>query len=101
MGKYVFAYNGGGTAQTDEGRQAAMAAWGAWFGKLGPAIVDPGNPFAGSTSVGGNGSPDSPLTGYTVVNADSLDAASDLADGCPVLGEGGSIDVYETIEVSL
>lgn len=101
MGKYVFAYRGGGMAQTDEARQAAMAAWGAWFGKLGPAIVDPGNPFAGSTSVGGNGSAESALTGYTVVTADSLDAASDLAAGCPVLDEGGSIDVYETVEVSL
>jgi hypothetical protein len=88
-------------AQTDEAREAAMAAWGAWFGKIGPAIVDPGNPFAGSTSVGGNGSADSALTGYTIVKADSLDAAAALADGCPVLGEGGSIDVYETVEVSL
>ncbi|HEY1449799.1 MAG TPA: hypothetical protein VGF47_02520 [Solirubrobacteraceae bacterium] len=88
-------------AQTDEAREAAMAAWGAWFGKIGPAIVDPGNPFAGSTSVGGNGSADSALTGYTIVKADSLDSAAALADGCPVLGEGGSIDVYETVEVSL
>ncbi|HEY2217048.1 MAG TPA: hypothetical protein VGH21_06105 [Solirubrobacteraceae bacterium] len=101
MGKYVFAYRGGGMAQTDEARQAAMAAWGAWFGKIGSAIVDPGNPFAGSTSVGGNGNAESALTGYTVVKADSLDAASGLADGCPVLDEGGSIDVYETVEVSL
>jgi hypothetical protein len=101
MGKYVFAYKGGGMAQTDEAREAAMAAWGAWFGRIGPAIVDPGNPFAGSTSVGGNGSAESALTGYTVVKADGLDAAAALADGCPVLGEGGSIDVYETVEVSL
>jgi hypothetical protein len=88
-------------AQTDEAREAAMAAWGAWFGKLGPAIVDPGNPFAGSSTVGPGGPAESALTGYTVVKADSLDAASGLADGCPVLGEGGSIDVYETVEVSL
>jgi hypothetical protein len=36
-----------------------------------------------------------------VVKADSLDAASALADGCPVFDGGGSVDVYETIEVSL
>ncbi|HTZ85889.1 MAG TPA: hypothetical protein VMB05_04400 [Solirubrobacteraceae bacterium] len=103
MGKYVFAYRGGMMADTEEQRQAAMQAWGAWFGKLGPAIVDPGNPFAGSTSVNGNGggAAASELTGYTVINADSLDAASALAEGCPVLDGGGSVDVYETIEVSL
>ena len=104
MGNYLFAYHGGMMADTDEQRQAAMQAWGAWFGKLGPAIVDPGNPFAGSTAVNGNGSAgeaSSQLTGYTVVKADSLDAASALTEGCPVFEGGGSIDVYETIEVSM
>jgi YCII-related domain len=101
MGNYLFAYRGGGMAATDEERQAAMAAWGAWFGKLGEAVVDPGNPFAGSTSVGNGGAPASQLTGYSVVKADSLDAASALAGGCPVLDGGGSVDVYEAIEISM
>jgi hypothetical protein len=104
MGKYLFAYQGGMMADTDEQRQAVMQAWGEWFGKLGQAIVDPGNPFAGSTSVNGNGAGGevaSQLTGYTVIQADSLDAASALAEGCPVLKGGGSVDVYETIEVSM
>ena len=101
MSKFVFAYRGGGMATTDADREAAMAAWGAWFGKIGGAIVEPGNPFGESTSVGGSGSADSKLTGYTVVNADGLAAAAELLDGCPVLAEGGSVDVYETIEVSL
>jgi hypothetical protein len=104
MGKYLFAYRGGMMADTDEQRQAVMQAWGEWFGKLGPAIVDPGNPFAGSTSVSGGGAGGevaSKLTGYTVIQADSLDAASALAEGCPVFDGGGSVDVYETIEVSM
>jgi hypothetical protein len=106
MGKYLFAYRGGMTADTDEQRQAAMQAWGGWFGELGPAVVDPGNPFAGSTSVGdggggGGGAAASELTGYSVINADSIEAASALAEGCPVLKGGGSVDVYETIDVSI
>jgi hypothetical protein len=104
MANFVYAYRGGGMAATDAEREASMAAWGAWFGKLGPAIVEPGNPFGASTSVSAAGSDrnaDSKLTGYTVVKADSLDAAGELAKGCPVFDEGGSIDVYETIEVSL
>jgi len=104
MGNYLFAYRGGMMADNEEDRQAAMQAWGAWFGRLDGAIVDPGNPFAGSTSVNGNGAGGdaaSQLTGYTVVKADSLDAASALAEGCPVFNGGGSVDVYETIEVSL
>jgi hypothetical protein len=103
MGKYLFAYRGGMMEDDEEKRQAAMQAWGAWFGTIGQAIVDPGNPFGGSTAVTGNGSgaAASKLTGYTVVKADSLDAASALAHDCPVLASGGSVDVYETIEVSM
>jgi hypothetical protein len=103
MGNYLFAYRGGAMAATDEERQAAMAASGGWFGGLGDAVVDPGNPFGPSTSVGSgaNGTAGSGLSGYSVVKADSLDAAAKLADGCPVLSGGGSVDVYETIEVSM
>lgn len=98
MGNYLFAYRGGSMAETDEERQAAMAAWGAWFGQLGEAIVEPGNPFGPSTSVGDDGAGPA-LTGYSVVKADGLDAAAELARGCPVLTHGGSVDVYETIEI--
>ncbi len=103
MGNFLFAYRGGQMAETDEERQAVMAAWGAWFGQLGEAIVDPGNPFAGSASVSGGGTvgegAGSGLTGYSVLKADSLAAASELAKGCPVLSGGGSVDVYETLAV--
>lgn len=104
MGNYVFGYiGGGGMAATEEERNAAMAAWGAWFGQLGSAVVDGGNPFAGSTSVSSdgatNGSARSGLTGYSVVAADSLEAAAALTEGCPILADGGSIDVYEVLPV--
>jgi hypothetical protein len=103
MAKYLFAYKGGGMAQTDEERQAAMAAWGNWFGSLGAAVLDPGNPFGPSSTVAnggsvGDGAP-SALTGYSVLSADSLAAASQLAQDCPVLAAGGSVEVYETIDV--
>jgi hypothetical protein len=103
MPNYLLAYRGGGMAATDEERNAANAAWGNWFGKLGPAVVDPGNPFGPSDSVGPGGNPNggaaSGLTGYSVLSADSLSAATELAKGCPVLDSGGSVDVYETIKV--
>jgi hypothetical protein len=90
-------------AETQEERDAAMAAWGAWFGQLGGAVVDAGNPFAGSSSVGSDGAVSdgagSGLSGYSVLQADSLAAAAELAKGSPVLAAGGSVDVYETLSV--
>jgi hypothetical protein len=102
MANYLLAYRGGAMAATEEERQAAMAAWGGWFQTLGSAVVDAGNPFGASTAVGGaagNGAAPSGLTGYSVLSADSLAAAGELAKGCPVLASGGSVEVYETIEI--
>ncbi len=102
MANYLLAYTGGGMAQTEAEREQAMAAWGQWFGKLGSAVVDPGNPVGASTSVSGAGSDGaaaSGLTGYSVISADSLDAAASSVKDCPILANGGKVDVYETIPV--
>jgi hypothetical protein len=97
MAKYVLAYTGGNMAATDEERQAAMAAWGAFLSGLGDALVDAGNPFGPSTTVGNGGG--TALTGYSVITAGSLDEAAEKAKAAPVVGNGGGVEVYETIEV--
>jgi hypothetical protein len=105
MANYLLAYTGGsGMAQTEAEREAAMAKWGQWFGTLGSAIVNPGNPLGASASVeaaGAGGAAKSGLSGFSIVAADSLDAASSLAKGCPVLEGGGKVDVYETIPIEM
>ena len=55
MSTYVLAYTGGGMAETEEEQAAVMAAWGAWMGGLGDAIVDAGNPFGPSAVVASDG----------------------------------------------
>jgi len=103
MAKYLFAYTGGATPETEAEQQAVMAAWTNWFGEIGSAIADPGNPFGPSKAVAGSGAVSdggpSGLTGYSLVTADSLDAAAELAKGCPVLTNGGAVEVYETFDV--
>ena len=103
MTKYLLAYKGGGMPATEQERQAVMAAWGQWFGALGTAVVDGGNPFGKSRAVAATGArgdgASSSLTGYSVLQAESLDAAAKLAAGCPILKGGGTVDVYETINV--
>ena len=75
-----------------------MDAWTAWFGSLGDSVVDIGNPFGASTAVGGGAT--SGLTGYSIINADSLDDAVAKADGCPILdGGSGGVEVYETLDM--
>jgi hypothetical protein len=85
-------------ADTEEAQQSAMAAWGAWFESLGAAVVDGGAPFGASAAVGGGGSR-SGLTGYSILEAADLDAALKMGEGCPIIANGGTIDVYEAIDV--
>ncbi len=103
MGSYLLAYRGGKVAVTGAEREAQMAAWGAWFERLGEAVLDIGSPFAQSASIATDGTISegarSGLGGYSVLEADSLAAATALAGDCPILGNGGGVDIYETIVV--
>jgi hypothetical protein len=102
MANYVFAYSGGNGVSADEAeRDAQMARWGQWFEELGSAVVDGGAASGAAKTVGPGGSVSDGgsrgLTGYSIVSADSLESAVELAKGCPVLEIGGAVDVYEAI----
>ncbi len=106
MAKYLLVYTGGdGQPGSDEERAAIMQAWTDWFTRLGPAIVDPGNPIVpGAKSVSSSGQVSDqpvgmPATGYSVLQADSMDGAVAYARQCPHLAAGGQISVYETFNV--
>jgi len=102
MAKFVLLYSGGGMAPTKAEQEMLLQAWGAWFAQLGPNLVDGGSPFTGqakSVSSGGSVS-DGPVgmmaTGYSIINADSLEAAVEEAKNCPVLqGDNARVTVYE------
>lgn len=105
MAKYVLLYIGGGMPETEEENAAVMKAWEAWYTKLGAAVVDPGNPFTpAAKNVSSNGKvSDGPAggmaSGYTILQAGSLDDAAKMAQSCPVLQGGADISVFETFDV--
>jgi hypothetical protein len=100
MAKFVFIYHGGKGGETKEEQDKIMAVWGKWFGELGDALVDGGNPFGGPKVVTKSGSSDrvdNPASGYSIVNAKDHDAAAKIAEGCPILADspGSRVEVYE------
>lgn len=102
MGTFALIYSGGSMAQTPEQQQAVMQAWTEWFGTLGDAVVEVGNPFGESASVSGDGVARPGVlgaSGYSVVRAGSLDEAAGFAKGCPIIADGGAVDVYAAIEM--
>ncbi|HXZ06087.1 MAG TPA: hypothetical protein VEH81_14735 [Ktedonobacteraceae bacterium] len=105
MANFLLLYYGGKLAESPAEQEAANQAWGAWFGKIGSTLVDAGNPFTPTAkSISSNGRvSDGPVgelaTGYTLIKADSLDAAVSTARECPIFQSGGKITVYETFPV--
>ena len=51
MTSYLVTYHGGGMPETEEGRQQAMAAFGAWVGKVADALANPGAPLGKAMTV--------------------------------------------------
>lgn len=101
MANFLLVYHGGKMGETDAERQAQMAAWGAWFGGMGDAVVDGGNPCSGATTVTRSGATNggaSGISGYSILKAGSLDQAAKLAQGCPVVATGGTVEVCETFD---
>lgn len=104
MAQFILAYHGGNTDLTPEDIKKGMAAWGAWFGQLGDAIVQPGAPASVAKTVSASsvtdGGGSNPITGYSVINAPDMDAAVEMAKGCPVLANGtGTVEVAELVEM--
>ncbi|GAB5493926.1 MAG: hypothetical protein Phog2KO_41410 [Phototrophicaceae bacterium] len=104
MTNYVLIYTGSGVPEGEEAQAKVMAEWGAWYGEMGEAIVDGGNPFSASKTISeagvSDGAASSPsATGYTVISADSLDDAVAKSQNHPHIKYGGQISVYETFEM--
>lgn len=103
MANYLLVFHGGGMPEGEAEQAAVMRAWTDWFGKLGDAVVDQGNPASQSRTisadgaVGGPGA--NPASGYSILKADSIDQAVELAKDCPVRAGGASIEVVETFDV--
>jgi hypothetical protein len=107
MAKFMFVYRGGNddfATMTPEEIQQHMEKWGTWIRQAlqqgwmadpGDALTEEGRvvnakkvvtdgPFVESKECVG---------GYSIVNADTIDAAAELAKGCPGLLTGGKVEV--------
>ena len=100
--KYVLVYYGGGMPEGAAAQARVLKQWEKWFGKVGPAMVDGGNPMSGAVNkiradgTVAKGPIGKRATGYSIIEAPSLAKATTMAKGCPILKSGGEIAVYET-----
>ena len=104
MTKFLLAYHGGGAPSSPEEGAKVMQAWTDWIGSVGKAMVDVGNPTGAAKTLkpGGkvaDGGGSDPITGYSILEAGSIDEAVTLSKGCPQLLSGGTIEITEITPV--
>lgn len=117
MADFLVIYQGGNAAWRDRPAaeiEAAMQAWGQWFKQLESTgnLRNPGSPLApGGIVLRTNGreiQTDTTMAevkeligGYSVIAADSLEQAAEIAKGCPFLKNNphGSIQVRPIMQM--
>ena len=92
-----------------EEMQALMKRWMDWFGGIAAQnkLAQRGNrlvPGSGKVVKPNNVVTDGPymeikeaIGGYTIVKAESLEEATEFAKGCPIIKEGGNVEVREVM----
>ncbi len=103
MPKYMYIYHGGQRPESPEEGERVMAAWRDWMGGIGDNLVDGGHPAGMSKTVSSSGVADdggaNPVSGYTLVQANDMDQALGWAKNCPIIDDGGSVEVAEAMEM--
>jgi len=103
MPQFMITYFGGDKPSTHEEGKAHFAKYQEWLGSLGAAAVKPMNPLKGTQTITPNGELSegsaTAMSGFTVVEADSIEAAVAMAKGCPFLEVNGTLEVAEMIQM--
>jgi hypothetical protein len=103
MAKYLYVYHGGSKPESEAESAKVMDAWGQWFGAMGAAVIDGGNPVGESSIVQSDGSVsnggENLASGYSLIEASNLDDALAKAKSCPILEAGGTVEVAEAFDM--
>lgn len=101
MPDYIIAYRGGTPPATKEAGAAHMAEWQQWIADLGEDAVNPGTPLGASRIVSTDGVSNdgggNAMSGFSIVRADDMDAALEIAKACPFLETGGTLEVAQVM----
>jgi len=99
MKKFVLVYFGEPQFTTAEEAKKHQALWMDWAKGLGDAIVEMGNPAKPGKTVTNKSVVDADgkdrFSGYSVIQANSLEEAVKYTQDCPFVVDGGTMGVHE------
>ncbi len=105
MPNYMISYLGSPKPMSPQEGQQHMAEYKQWMASLGESLLSPANPLknthvinsAGALSAGSA----TTMSGYSLIQAESYDAALLVVRDCPYLKVGGSLELSEIVEMSM
>jgi hypothetical protein len=103
MSQYVIVYLGGDQPSSPEEGEQQYAKYRDWLSSLGDAAVSPANPFRDTHTINPDGTvttgSTTAMSGYTIIDVESMEAALEIAKACPFLNIGGSLEVSELVKM--
>jgi hypothetical protein len=102
VAKYLVTYHGSDMPHEPEAMAQARDAFMQWAGKSGSALAEPGAPVRSistiSSSGAGTGAADGPITGWSVIEASSVEEATGILADHPFISRGGVLQISEPVE---
>jgi hypothetical protein len=103
MPNFMLTYLGAPQISSPEEKQDHMQKYHQWITDLGDAALSPMNPLKNVSVVDSDGNVtdggETGMSGFTIVTADSMNAALEIAQACPFLEVGGRLEVAQMIEM--
>jgi hypothetical protein len=100
MARFLVVYHGSEMPHDPEIMAQAKAAFEQWVGEVGDAIVDPGAPLRMVAQVSRDNVDDPvDVSGYSIIEAASAEAAVALLRSHPFVARGGILQVNEPVGV--
>lgn len=113
MAEFLYLYRGGSRGATAEESEQIMQKWMNWFKELTASgnLKDGGQPLEsegkvvrdkrGTVTDGPFAEAKDLVGGYTLVEAESLGRAAELAQGCPILERQGFVEVRPIMKMDM
>lgn len=103
MKQFILVYLGGKQPATPDAANSHFAKYVEWLSSLGDSVVIPTIPLKDTHTVSPDGTTEeggsSAMSGFTVIKAESMEAALAIARSCPFLEIDGSLEVSEMMQV--
>ncbi|KPK29041.1 MAG: hypothetical protein AMJ61_00775 [Desulfobacterales bacterium SG8_35_2] len=103
MPQYMITYLGGDQPSSPEEGKQHFAKYKEWLSSLGESAVSPANPLKNTSTVDSDGTVSTgsttSMSGFTIIEVDSMEEALSIAKACPFLDIGGTLEVSELMQM--